>query len=53
MDTLPVAYYAAICCALAGIAPYIPSGVRRYLVGAIVGGISAVVLPVIRGVLGG
>ncbi|NYS26259.1 hypothetical protein HUK65_14815 [Rhodobacteraceae bacterium 2376] len=52
MDFLVIAYYAAVCSALAGISPRVPGRVMRYLVGAMVGGISAIMLPTIRAALG-
>lgn len=41
-------YYAAVCCALAGISPSIPGKWRRFIIGAVVGAISALVLPMVR-----
>ncbi|MCC5984874.1 MAG: hypothetical protein JJU42_10960 [Rhodobacteraceae bacterium] len=52
MDLLTVAYYALICCALAGLAPRISGRVRRYVAGAMVGALSALLLPSVRAFIG-
>lgn len=51
-DLGSMAWYAAICGALAALAPTLRTPVRRILVGAIVGIIAATVLPTLRIVMG-
>lgn len=51
MDPLALAYYATICCALAGVAPSIPGKWKRFIIGALVGAASALVLPMMRSLI--
>lgn len=51
-DGITIAYYAAICGALAALAPRLNTLVRRLVLGAAVGMIAATLAPNIRAALG-
>ena len=51
-DGVTIAYYAAICGALAALAPRLRSMVRRVILGAAVGVIAASLAPNMRSALG-
>ncbi len=51
-DGITIAYYAAICGALASIAPRVRSGMGRIATGAAVGILAATLLPAVRASVG-
>ena len=52
IDVTAIAWYAAICGALAALAPTLGGVSRRIIVGAIVGILAATVLPFLRTMMG-
>lgn len=52
LDTTSIAWYAAICGALAAFAPQLGSRLRRIVFGAAVGILAASLLPAVRGWFG-
>ena len=52
IDMTAIAWYAAICGALAALAPTLGGASRRIIVGAIIGILAATVLPWFRSMMG-
>ena len=52
MEPISIAFYAAVCGTLSGLAPSLGGLTARLAVGAVVGVIAATVLPFLRGMMG-
>ena len=53
MDPIAVVFYAIVCGCLSAASPVVPSLPVRLAIGAGVGIVAALVLPVLRGLIGG
>ena len=53
MDPFSLAFYAAVCGALSVVAPKLGSFLPRLAIGAVVGLLAAMLLPLVRGLIGG
>ena len=53
MDPFALIFYAAVCGALSWLAPNLGGATLRMGVGAVVGILAAMLLPIVRGMIGG
>ena len=53
MDPIAIAFYAIVCGCLSAASPVVPSMPMRLAIGAGVGIVAAVILPLVRGLIGG
>ena len=53
MDIIALGFYAVICGLLSVFAPHLGTFYVRFGIGAVIGAVSAVVLPMIKGMMGG